>query len=100
MIDHSQVLNLKKGDLSIIKGEVFRCFPNMPHLREISLILKRLECVDRKIYDLKVYESDTFMRFRGHPNIISLYSYWAEISQSKYVYKTLVQLYEEGTPPN
>jgi len=29
-----------------------------------------MDCVDRRIYDLKIYELDTFMRFRGHPNII------------------------------
>ena len=37
------------------------------------------------------------MRFRGHPNIISLYSYWTEKASSPYQYKTLVQLFEEAT---
>lgn len=37
------------------------------------------------------------MRFRGHPNIISLYSYWTEKPSSPYQYKTLVQLFEEAT---
>lgn len=77
-IDHTSVLAIKRGDLAIIQGEVFRCSPMAPHLRGIKLVLKRMDCVDRRIYDLKVYELDTFMRFRGHPNIISLYSYWAE----------------------
>ena len=45
---------------------------------------------------MKVYEFDTFMRFRGHPNLVSLYSYWAELSTSPYQYKSLVTLYEEG----
>ena len=45
---------------------------------------------------MKVYEFDTFMRFRGHPNLVSLYSYWAEPSTSPYQYKSLVTLYEEG----
>lgn len=52
--------------MAIIKGEVFRCYPVAPHLRDIPLVIKRLECVDRRIYDLKVYESDLFMRFRNH----------------------------------
>ena len=37
------------------------------------------------------------MRFRGHPNIVSLYSYWTEKASNHYQYKTLVQLYEEAT---
>ena len=45
---------------------------------------------------MKVYEYDTFMRFRGHPNLISLYSYWSEKSPSPYMYKSLVGLFEEG----
>jgi serine/threonine protein kinase len=55
-----------------------------------------MDCVDRRIYDLKVYELDTFMRFRGHPNIISLFSYWAEKPSSPYQYKSLVCLFEEA----
>ena len=60
-------------------------------------MVKRLECVDRRIFDQLIYECDTFMRFRGHPNIISLYSYWTEKPSSQYQYKTLVQLFEEAT---
>ena len=96
-IDFNKALNIKKGDLAIIQGEVFRCTPNAMHLRDIPLIIKRLDCIDRRIYDLKVYESDTFMRFKGHPNIISLYSYWNEPPSNQYIYKTFVQLFEEGT---
>lgn len=84
MIDHTSVLAIKRGDLAIIQGEVFKCTPIAPHLRDIPLVLKRLDCIDRRLYDLKVYELDTFMRFRGHPNIISLYSYWAEKASSPY----------------
>lgn len=36
------------------------------------------------------------MRFRGHPNIISLFSYWSEKPSSPYQFKTLVALFEEG----
>jgi len=74
-IDFTEVLNQKKGDLAIIQSDTFKCSPAAIHLRHIPLVIKRLECIDRRIYDLKVYESDTFMRFRGHPNIVSLYSY-------------------------
>ena len=95
-IDHSCVLAIKRGDLAIIQGEVFKCSPAAPHLRDIPLVLKRLDCVDRRIYDLKVYECDTFMRFRGHPNIISLFSYWSERASSPYQYKSLVCLFEEA----
>ena len=84
LIDHSSVLAIKRGDLAIIQGEVFKCRPSAPHLKNIPLVLKRLDCVDRRIYDLKVYECDTFMRFRGHPNIISLFSYWSEKASNPY----------------
>ena len=55
-----------------------------------------MDCVDRRVYDMKVYEFDTFMRFRGHPNLISLFSYWSEPASSAYQYKALVGLFEEG----
>jgi len=96
LIDHSSVLAIKRGDLAIIQGEVFKCSPAAPHLRDIPLVLKRMDCVDRRIYDLKIYELDTFMRFRGHPNIISLYTYWAEKASSPYQYRSLVCLVEEA----
>jgi len=95
-IDYSQALSIKRGDLSIIQGEVFRCFPLAPHLAEIPLILKRLECVDRRTYDLKVYEADTLARFQGHCNIVSLYSFWSEKPQNAYTFKTLSIMMEEG----
>ena len=62
----------------------------------IQLVLKRIDCVDRRIYDAKVYEFDTFMRFRGHPNLVSLFSYWSEKASSPYQFKSLVGLFEEG----
>lgn len=97
VIDFNRILNVKKGDLAIIQGEVFKCNPVALNLKHIPLILKRLECIDRRIYDLKIYESDMFMKFRGHPNIISLYSYWSEAANNRYTYKNLIQLYEEAT---
>ena len=95
-LDHNKVLAIKRGDLAIIQGDVFKCSPVAPHLRGIPLVVKRLDCVDRRIFDLKVYECDTFMRFRGHPNIVSLFTYWSEKPQNPYVYKSLVLLFEEG----
>lgn len=96
IIDHSLVLAIKRGDLAIIQGEVFKCTPAAPHLQGIPLVLKRIDCVDRRIYDMKIYEFDTFMRFRGHPNIVSLFSYWSEKASSPYQYKSLVCLFEEA----
>ena len=84
IIDHSLVLAIKRGDLSIIQGEVFKCTPSTPELQGIPLVLKRIDCVDRRIYDMKVYEFDTFTRFRGHPNLVSLFSYWSEKTASLY----------------
>ena len=45
---------------------------------------------------MKVYEFDTFKRFSGHPNLVTLFSYWAEKSHNPYQYKSLVSIYEEG----
>jgi len=96
-IDHEVVLAIKRGDLSIMQGEVYKCIPRAPHLQNLKLVLKRIDCVDRRIFDSKVYEFDTYMRFRGHPNLVSLYSYWSEKASSPYQYKALVGLFEEGT---
>ena len=95
-LDHSLILAVKRGDLSIITGEVYKCTPRASELQGIPLVLKRTDIFDRKIYDLKVYEFDTFMRFRGHPNLVSLYSYWSEPSPNPYNFKSLVTLFEEG----
>ena len=35
MIDFTKVLNIKKGDLVIIQGDVFKCTPAANHLRDI-----------------------------------------------------------------
>lgn len=75
---------------------MFKCTPAHHDLLGIPLVLKRIDCVDRRIYDAKVYEFDTFMRFRGHPNLVSLFSYWSEKASSPYQYKSLVGLFEEG----
>ena len=37
------------------------------------------------------------MRFRGHPNIISIYSYWTEKPTSPYQYKAVAAIFEEAT---
>jgi hypothetical protein len=31
-IDHEVVLAIKRGDLSIMQGEVYKCIPRSPHL--------------------------------------------------------------------
>ncbi len=95
-IDHRRALSVKRGDLSVIQGEAFRCTPKAPHLADVPLVLKRQELVDRRTYDLKVYEADVLARFTGHPNITSLYSYWSEAASNPYTFKTLVLLTEEG----
>jgi hypothetical protein len=77
-IDYSEAMAVKKGDLAIIQGEVFRCKPLSPPISHHRLVLKHLECVDRRIYDLKVYEFDQFMRFSVNPHVTPLYSYWGE----------------------
>jgi len=96
-LDHSEALGIKRGDVAVIPGEVFRCSPADYRLQNIPLVIKRFQCVDRKVFDMLVHESDTLMRFRGHPNVVSLFSYWTEKPASPYQYKALVQLYEEAS---
>ena len=59
--------------------------------------------VNRSIYlfllVVQVYEAHPLTRFQGHPNIVSLYSYWSEKPNNPYTYKTLVLLFEEGPLP-
>ena len=86
----------KKGSLPVIEGECFHCRANNPQLANMPLILKRLQCIDRRIYDFKVYEADQLRRIRGHANLLSLYSFWSEKSNSPYVYKVLVLLLEDA----
>jgi len=81
--------------MPLIEGECFRCRAASPQLNSIPLILKRLQCIDRRIYDFKVYEADQLRRIRDHPNLITLYSFWSEKSNSPYVYKVLVLLLED-----
>jgi len=100
IIDYDEAIKAKKGELQLIQGEAFRCRANNPSLAHIPLILKRLQCIDRRTYDFKVYEADQLRRLRGHPNLVSLHSYWSEKSNSAYVYKTLVLLLEAGPTGN
>ncbi len=100
IIDYDEALRVKRGDLAVIQGETFRCRSSNPALSHIPLIIKRLQCIDRRTYDFKVYEADQLRRLRGHPNIISLYSYWSEKSESPYIYKVLVLLLEAGPQGN
>jgi hypothetical protein len=61
-IDYTRALAIKRGDLAIIQGDVFKCTPIAYHLEGIPLVVKRLDCVDKRIFDLKVHEVTEFMR--------------------------------------
>lgn len=43
VIDHEQALAIKRGDLAIIQGDVFKCKAAAPHLSSQPLVLKRLD---------------------------------------------------------
>eukprot|EP01051_Picozoa_sp_SAG22_P000279 SAG22_NODE_6_length_41368_cov_49.702222_22_plen_559_part_00 len=97
-IDLDEALALKHPglDLAVFQSETFRCRPVEEAIAHVGLVLKRLACIDRRMYDIKVYEMDSFMRFMNHPNVISLYTMWNEPVAGPYAYKTLVGLYREG----
>jgi serine/threonine protein kinase len=94
------VLGIKRGDMSILPGESFRCTPSDPNLFGVPLVLKKIDCVDRRLHDAKVFEFDTLIRMRGHPNLVQLYSYWSEPATSHYQYKSLIGLFEEAKGGN
>ena len=76
LIDLDEALAIKHPgmDLAVFQSESFRCRPVEEDIAHIGLVLKRLCCIDRRMYDIKVYELDTFMRFMSHPNVVSLYT--------------------------
>ena len=98
LIDLDEALAIKHPglDLATFQSETFRCRPVEEAIAHVGLVLKRLACIDRRMYDIKVYELDTFMRFMNHPNVVALYTMWNEPVSGPYAYKTLVGLYREG----
>jgi hypothetical protein len=98
IIDLDEALAIKRPgfDLSAFQAESFRCHATEVVISHVNLVLKRLTCIDRRMYDIKVYEMDTFMRFLNHPSVVSLYAMWNEPVSGPYAFKTLVGLYREG----
>ena len=98
VIDLSEALSVKRPgfDVAVFESQSFRCRAADEAAAKVGLILKRITCVDRRMYDIKVYEMDTFMRFMNHPHVVSLYTMWNEPVAGPYAYKTLVGLYREG----
>eukprot|EP01050_Picozoa_sp_SAG11_P001660 SAG11_NODE_75_length_18024_cov_5.885356_7_plen_421_part_00 len=98
VVDLDEALAIKHPglDLAVFQAESFRCRPTEEVISHIHLVLKRHTCIDRRMYDIKVYEMDTFMRFMNHPCVVSLYAMWNEPVNGPYAFKTLVGLYREG----
>lgn len=98
VIDLTEALSIKRPgfDVAVFESQSFRCRAADESIAKVGLILKRVTCVDRRMYDIKVYELDTFMRFMNHPHVVSLYAMWNEPAAGPYAYKTLVGLYREG----
>ncbi len=98
VIDLTEALSIKRPgfDVAVFDSQSFRCRAADESITKVGLILKRVTCVDRRMYDIKVYELDTFMRFMNHPHVVSLYAMWNEPVAGPYAYKTLVGVYREG----
>ena len=92
----SKILGYKKGDLNLVHSKSVRCslkdYPESPRL-----ILTQLDCLDQTVYNMKVHELETMIRYSHHPNIINVYSYWNESSENPFTFKILYILSEEGT---
>lgn len=92
LIDNRKLLGFKRGDLNLIHSTTVRC---RHQDSEKPLVLKKMECLDQSIYNLKIYEIDQHIRFSNHPNIVTLYSYWNEEPDNPFTFKTLFLLFEE-----
>jgi len=64
----------KRKTIVTLKDKVYKCKALNPQLKDIDLILKKYDCVDKKTYDKKLFEIEFFQRFSRNKNIVSLYS--------------------------
>ena len=61
-LDLSKTLSYKKGDLNLIQSNTVRCFMKDLNLSETKLVIKRLDCLDQNVYNLKIHETETMQR--------------------------------------
>ena len=94
LIDNSKLLGFKKGDLNLIHSTTIKC--RHKSYQEFGLILKKLECLDQSIYNMKVHEIDLHLRYSHHPNIVTLYTYWNTQPDNVFSYKNIYLLFEEA----
>ena len=101
-LDLSKNLSYKKGDLNLIQSHTIRCrMKNVNASVEINniidrkLVLKRLDCLDQNVYNLKIHETETMHRLGQNVSIVKLYSYWQESPQDPFIYRSLYQIFEE-----
>jgi len=76
-IDFTNQLKKRKTIITL-KDKVYKCKALNPQLKDIDLILKKYDCIDKKTYDKKLFEIEFYQRFSRNKNIVSLYSYWSE----------------------
>lgn len=65
------------------------------HLQYRKLVLKKLDCLDQNVFNLKIHETETMQRLGQNSSICQLYAYWQEIPDNPFIYRTLYQLFEE-----
>jgi serine/threonine protein kinase len=94
-LDLSKTLSYKKGDLNLIQSNTVRCRMKDPTLETTKLVIKRLDCLDQNVYNLKIHETETMQRLGQNVSIVKLYSYWQETPDNPFIYRSLYQLFEE-----
>lgn len=95
-INTRKTLGFKKGDLNLIHSMTYRCL--LPDLSK-RLVLKKMECLDKSIYNTKIFEIDTLHKLRASTNlfnILKVYSYWNEDTSNPFTYKNIYILTEEA----
>jgi len=83
------------ADARPLAAQTFRCRAADERVAHVDLVLKRFACIDRRMYDVKVFELDSYMRFQNHPCAVPLYTMWNEPADGPYAFKTVVALFRE-----
>lgn len=68
----------KRKTIVTLKDKVYKCKSSVPTFSHIDMIIKKYDCVDKKIYDMKLFECEFFQRFSKNKNIVNLFNYWSE----------------------
>ena len=96
ILDTSQILSYKKGDLNMIHTKAWYCTlkkdkAGVPK----KLILKQLDCLDESVFAMKIHEANIMLGYREHPNLINILSLFKTNATDSFTYKKIFMLFED-----